>query len=105
MTTHSQEIFPHAGPLCTEDIINNMMENIVTASSATVVPIDIDLIVQDKSVLCQFLLDCTSLNLPNNTRVNINDPAVTEIFKQCRKLVAAIHAERLRRIKELEKRR
>lgn len=89
----------------TEDIRHNMMVNIVTAVSATVVPIDLDSIVQDKSVLCQFLLDCTSLNLSNKTRVNINDPAVTEIFKQCRRLVAAIHAERMRLIKELEKRK
>ena len=81
-----------------------MMVNVIAAASSTAVPIDIPSILQDKKTLCQFLLDCTSLNLDNNTRVNMNDPATAEIFRQSRKLVAAVHAERMRRIKELDRR-
>ena len=52
----------------------------------------------------QFILDCTSMNLPNQFRVNIRDPAVTNIFKAARKMVNSIHSERLRKLKKLENR-
>ena len=93
-----------AGCAATNDVRTNMMVNVIAAASSTAVPIDIPSILQDKKTLCQFLLDCTSLNLDNNTRVNMNDPATAEIFRQSRKLVAAVHAERMRRIKELDRR-
>ena len=93
-----------AGCAATNDIRTNMMVNVIAAASSTAVPIDIPSILQDKKTLCQFLLDCTSLNLDNNTRVNMNDPASAEIFRQSRKLVAAVHAERMRRIKDLDRR-
>ena len=82
-----------------------MMVNVIAAASSTAVPIDILSILEDKKILCQFLLDCTSLNLDNNIRVNVDDPAAREIFRQSRKLVAAIHAERMRRLKDLERTR
>ena len=92
-----------AGCVATENIRKSMLTNVVVAMGTTEIPIDIDSILQDKTTLCQFLLDCNSLNLSNATRVNINDPATTEIFRHSRKLIASIHAERLRQIKQLDK--
>ena len=71
-----------------------MMVNVIVVASSTAIQIDILSILEDKKILCQFLLDCTSLNLDNNIRVNVDDPAAREIFRQSRKLVAAVHAER-----------
>ena len=92
-----------AGCIATDSIRKNMIQNVVDAAHLTEFPLDIDAILQDKKILCQFLLDNTSINLTNNTRVNIKDPASAEIFKQSRRLIAAIHAERLRKIKNLDK--
>ena len=82
-----------------------MMVNVIVVASSTTIQIDILSILEDKKILCQFLLDCTSLNLDNNIRVNVHDPAAREIFRQSRKLVAAVHAERMRRLKDWEKTR
>ena len=54
----------------------------------------------DESVLTQFILDPTSFNLKN--RVNIGDPAVPALFKLSRDLCTAIHAERTRKLRELQ---
>ena len=89
--------------LGTKKIREELMANIALAASATQVPVDFQHIVNDKKILTQFLLDNTSLNLPNNCRVNISDSASREIFRQARRLISAVHTERLRKLKELEK--
>ena len=78
-----------------------MLVKVAEATSNTKFPINFSLIMRDKKILTQFLLDCTSLNLDNNCRVNINDSASIEIFKHSRKLIAAVHAERIRRLRKL----
>ena len=79
----------------------NTMENLATAIKGTKIAIDFESL-KNSEHFDQFILDCTSLNLPNNYRVNICDTAVFDIFKAARKVVHAIHSERLRQLKNLE---
>ena len=51
--------------------------------------------------LTQFLLDCTSFNLPDEYRYNINDVKVNKIFKLTRDLCFSIHTLRIKSLKEL----
>ena len=92
-----------AGCDATSDIRQKMLEDVIVAAGNTKVPIDITSILSNQITLTQFLLDNTSLNLDNSQRVNISDIASLQIFKQSRKLISAIHAERLRKLKQLEK--
>ena len=56
----------------------------------------------DNVVLCQFILDCSSLNLANHIRMNISDARLTEVVKICRDICYAIHNDRLRQLKMLK---
>ena len=51
--------------------------------------------------LTQFILDCSSLNLPANTRVPPNHPGFVNITKQCSNFINGIHKERTRQMKAL----
>ena len=53
------------------------------------------------SILTQFLLDCTSLNLPNSVRVPMHNPQISEIFRISRHWCYAISSERSRRLQLL----
>ena len=53
----------------------------------------------DLTTLIQFILDCTSMNLQNKYKININDPQLTQIFKVTRDLIFAISQERMRLLK------
>ena len=46
--------------------------------------------------LTQFILDCTSFNLPDEYRYNINDVKVNKIFKLTRDLCFSIHTLRIK---------
>ena len=54
---------------------------------------------QNDELLCQFLLDPTSLNLP--VRVSVYDPLVTEFYKLSRDLCFLIDKKRKKLLKEL----
>ena len=49
--------------------------------------------------LSQFLLDCSSLNLPNGFRIPPHLPGFATITKQCSVMIFAIHKERTRQLK------
>ena len=51
--------------------------------------------------LTQFMLDCSSLNLPGYMRVPPNYPGFTNIIKQCSITINAIHSDRKRKLKAL----
>ena len=53
------------------------------------------------NLLTQFMLDCTSLNLPTNTRIPSNYPGFTDITRQCSLTISAIHRDRTRQLKTL----
>ena len=50
---------------------------------------------------CQFLLDCTSLNLPNSLRIPCDHPGFNQITRQCSNLIFAIHRQRNKQLKRL----
>ena len=52
--------------------------------------------------LTQFLLDCTSLNLPNDMRIAANHPGFIHITMHCSKLIFAIHKDRSKQLKTLK---
>ena len=52
-------------------------------------------------LLTQFILDCTSLNLPVDVRVPHNHPGFNSIARQCSSLIYAIHKDRSRQMKAM----
>ena len=50
----------------------------------------------DSSLLTQFILDCTSLNLPDSIRIPAHHPGISEIYKISREWTYAINRERSR---------
>ena len=61
--------------------------------------IEFSKILEDKNMLCQFLLDPTSLNL--KTRVNNCDPNLNNIFQISRSLCHSINTARLKILKSM----
>ena len=55
----------------------------------------------EKRTFTQFILDCTSYNLPNSYRYTINDPKVTKIFALTRDLCFTIHTTRINLLRKL----
>ena len=53
-------------------------------------------------ILTQFLLDCTSLNLPADIRIPINHPSLTLIARQCSVMIHGIHRDRCRQLKNIK---
>ena len=51
--------------------------------------------------LTQFILDCSSLNLPTNIRIHPSHQGFTSITKECSNLVYALHQDRTRQMKAL----
>ena len=49
--------------------------------------------------LCQFILDCSSLNLPTDFRIPQDHPGFCDIVRQCSVLINTIHRERQRQLK------
>ena len=70
----------------------------------TAAHIQVDQLCESPKIFTQFAVDCTSLNLPNEYRININDPVANEIFQITRKLINSIHVDRIRKLKIIEKR-
>ena len=62
-------------------------------------PIIFEDLKKDPNKLTQFILDPTSFNL--ETRINISDPTITEIFRLSRDLCQSIHTERIQILKQL----
>ena len=65
--------------------------------------VNCDRLRENSSTLTQFILDCSSNNLDNDTRISQSDPVMMEIYITARHLINAIHCERTRKIKLLKK--
>ena len=63
--------------------------------------IQLDEITTSEEMLCQFILDPTSLNLP--IRVSLSDPLVTKFYKLSRDYCYIIDKTRIGLLKEMEK--
>ena len=55
----------------------------------------------DPDTAAQFILDCTSLNLPNDLRISNCAPDVNKIFVVARQYCYAVHSERLSKLTSL----
>ena len=53
------------------------------------------------STLTQFILDCTSLNLPAGYRISPKHTMFRNIARQCSDIIYAIHMDRTRQLREL----
>ena len=53
------------------------------------------------SLLTQFMLDCTSLNLPTDMRIPPDYPGYIDIARQCSVTINAIHRDRRRQLNAL----
>ena len=53
------------------------------------------------SLLTQFILDCSSLNLPGDMRIPSNHPGFTDITRLCSCLIYAVHKSRTRQLKTM----
>ena len=111
-TEHSDELQPapeedisHILTECvgTKEIRETILPKIEAASRKTKCPIDFQVIKKSPKILTQYLLDCTSLNLNNNMRVNISDEAASDIYREARHFIHAVHLERARILKVLDK--
>ena len=78
-----------------------MLENFNTLCKETKNEINFEEIVKSDDMLCQFILDPTSLNLP--VRVSLQDPLLTEFFKLSRDFCFFIDKTRIGLLKEKEK--
>ena len=53
------------------------------------------------SLLTQFLLDCSSLNLPSDIRIPPKHPSFTFITRQCSVMIYGIHRDRCKQLKNI----
>ena len=56
---------------------------------------------KDHKTITQFILDCSSPNLPNSIRINPSHPDITAIVRTTRDVCFAIHTERIRKLKAI----
>ena len=62
----------------------------------------VDNLFSEKKMLTQFILDCTSYNLPNVYRYNTGDPKVSKLFSLTRDLCFTIHTTRINLLRKLK---
>ena len=55
------------------------------------------------SILTQFILDCTSINLPDSVRIPMHNPDITDIYRIARDWCFAAHSERVRLLKQSDR--
>ena len=87
----------------TAEIREKKLEELLSVIVTAKTPINHHLLRQNSSILAQFILDCSSNNLDNDTRISQSDPVMMEIYIMARHLINAIHCERTRKIKLLKK--
>ena len=95
------EIHEHLLVICNDpvlkDLRNRLLPELLNIVSLAYHNCAILLELPDPSILAQFLLDCTSLNLPDGYRVPLNLPGIHEIFRISRDWCHGTARETLRR--------
>ena len=79
---------------------NKILEEFKQLCTLTKNHIQFDEISDNEEVLCQFILDPTSLNL--NTRVSLNDPLVPQFYKLSRDFCFLLDKTRIGLLKQME---
>ena len=100
----SVESIEHVLTVCiaTQRIRDRLLRDLMNVVSAVQPSCSVLLPHTDTSILAQFILDCTSLNLPNSHRIPAHNPGITEVFKISRDWAYAINSERSRLLKKLK---
>ena len=84
----------------TADVRNKMIPELLNTVKKFF-PLTMILDHQDHHTLCQFILDCSSHNLPSTTRIDHNHKNCFEVIRVCRDICYGIHQERIRKLKDL----
>ena len=84
----------------TSDVRERIMPDLLNIL-ADFIPHNRLLISPAHDLLTQFILDCSSLNLPVDIRVPPNHPGFTSITRKCSSINYAIHKERSRQMKAM----
>ena len=80
---------------------NHLLEEFKTLSSSTKNQIHFEDIAENAKLLCQFILDPSSLNLPK--RVSLSDTLLKDFLKLFREFCFIIDKTRVNLLKQLEK--
>ena len=99
----ADETVSHVVATCqgTANVRNRILPEYENLCKLTKHNINFEDIRKNEENLCQFILDPTSLYLP--TRLSVQDPLVSEIFKRSRELCFIIDKTRLALLKEQER--
>ena len=82
----------------TADVRTKMMPELLNAV-AKFFPLNMILDCHDHPTLSQFILDCSSPNLPSRTRIDPNHRKCFEVIRVCRDICYGIHKERIRKLR------
>ena len=85
----------------TAEIRTQILSKIVALLPLSKTSININKLLNDMSILTQFILDPNSLNLANDVRLHVDDPLSSDIMSLSRDLCYSIHIERLNILKKL----
>ena len=102
-TSGEHETVSHVISTCTgmEVERDRLLEEFKTLSSSTKNQIHFEDIAENAKLLCQFILDPSSLNLPK--RVSLSDPLLKDFFKLSSEFCFIIDKTRVNLLKQLEK--
>ena len=78
-----------------------LLEEFKTLSGSTKNQLNFEDIAENEQLLCQFILDPSSLNLPK--RVSLSDPLLKDFFRLSREFCFIIDKTRVNLLKQLEK--
>ena len=98
----AEESVSHVVSACSGMILerNRIFQQYQTLCNKTKNEINFDEILKDEEILCQFVIDPASLNLP--VRVSLADPLVSEFYKLSREFCYIIDKTRIGLLKQLE---
>ena len=102
ISTHPSESICHILTICCaySDIRARFTEEYSQLCLLSTSGVNFNDITCDSELLCQFILDPSSINLP--TRVNINDPLLGSFFQLSRDLCYAINTRRLKLLQDMD---
>ena len=100
--TRPSESICHILVICRaySDIRNRIIEQYKQLCSVSNSTLNFHHISSDSELLCQFILDPTSINLPE--RINLKDPYLDSYFKLSRDICHGINERRLKFLKKLD---
>ena len=99
---NKRESVSHILTFCSaySDIRTRILQEFAFLCMSSKSDVDFSSMIEDNEVLCQFILDPTSMNL--SKRIHMNDPLIHSFFKTSRDLCFGISELRLKLLREKE---